>query len=104
MINNHGSYDSGARGGASDNFIGGGLGGGYDPSAPYNPYEKLDMPELPKLGMDISSMGFHEPSEGLEDILPPPLPGSENQGHNSAIRSIIGGAIVGLVIGYVFLT
>lgn len=101
MVNdNHG----GARGGANDSFVGGGFGGGYDPSAPYNPYEKLEMPEPPEAVIDMDRVRIYEPFTNLKDKLPPALPGSSAEKNAVALRAIVGGSIVGLVIGLVFFT
>ena len=99
MLNdNHG----GARGGANDGFLGGGLGGGYDPSAPYNPYEKLEIPEPQEAGIDMGRVRLHEPFKDLREKLPPALPGSSAEKNASALRSIVGGSIVGVVLGLLF--
>jgi|DeeseametaMP0747_FD_contig_111_178698_length_2336_multi_8_in_0_out_0_5 hypothetical protein len=95
----------GTRGGASDNYVGtGGIGGGYDPAAPYNPYEKLEMPEPPETVIDMDRVRIYEPFTNLKDKLPPALPGSSAKKNAGATKAIVGGLLVGLVIGLVFFT
>lgn len=93
---------NGASGGAEDGYLGaGGVGGGYDPAAPYNPYHDYVGVNQGQAhdGIDMDRVMLHEPFTDLKDKLPPALPGSSAEKNAGALRAIVGGSIVGIVFG-----
>ena len=78
--------------------------GGYDPSAQLNIFDEnrtMPEPEVPNV-INISGLRLHEPFTDLKDKLPPPLPGSSAERSAGALRAIVGGSIVGVVLGLLF--